>query len=37
MATEVVAVGAIKQEDLKLFNIEDDIDIIAQQILDKLG
>lgn len=37
MASDVIAVGAIKQEDLDLFNIEDDIDAIAQQILEKLG
>ena len=36
MASEVLAVGAIKQKDLELFNIEDDIDIIARQIIDKL-
>lgn len=37
MASEVVEVGAIKREDLELFNIEDDIDVIAKQIIDKLG
>ena len=37
MASEVVEVGAIKQEDLGLFNIEDNIEIIAKQIIDKLG
>lgn len=37
MASEVVEVGALEQEALELFNIEDDINSIAQQIIERLG
>ncbi len=37
MESEVLGVGAIKKEDLALFSIEDDIDVVVRKIIDQLG